>query len=1717
MAGAHVKKYHQCLMEDFSEREIVRRKMLAVPKEEGETMEQAKERIQRDIKEGITEEEVEMVVRAYADLMLACSEEISFGIVFNSKSTIFPEGDAYMAWHRLKRKYEPSTNAQKIMLRREFHQSRLIGITKSPDDWIEELEIIRARLEALGVIIDDDDLVLQVLEGLPKEYDMLVALLNARYKVDDLDVSSLREELMMYHERLNRYKKSRRRDDDGNDGSGGNNEESALTATFKGRCRGCGEYGHKKSDCPKEQAKSEGGNKFTGSCFFCKKKGHMKKDCKAWLKKKSEQANVTREESTHDEVSLVVMETTDPVRKLVLRSFPNASEDEIINWEKAYRDEIFNLISVEELALIIEEEEDDESNKCCCDISENFYNVLCCRNVDRDDSEDEEAINELQDTEDNNEINAAAEEEKQEDANLAAMDLVASSIEEAFYHMAFGDDDYELSSEENEEERESDHASDEEERTDSVAADSHATAAAQLEESEDAIRERLTSEGYTSFDIDDFIQQSRAYRENEPATRMRLQEQGLTQNEIDDWIYEHRIKERDFKPDDVEYLDHVYSSEEGSRPSHDSDDVTFGYDSDPDYWAPPSNIDHNPQDHESGFMGSDSGGDPMRDDIWLGDTGASSHMTMSLKGMHRVRDMAGSVTVGSGERLKVTKIGDKVGTVIQKNGLKKNIVLRNVKYVPDLNCNLLSLTQVINSGFAMTGNKDGLWIRKGAATFEFDHRIKSGTGVLMGIRISDREASTSISDESVKKLQAHLMHALLGHASNEHTKATCARLGINLSGTFPTCQSCAEGKIRQKNTNKYSQVKATEKGERLCFDISSVRHESSGGAKFWLLVVDEATRYQWSYFMKSKKDTKTKLLELAQELKHKHGIEIKNFRCDNAGENVEAKSYLNNHGFGGNFEFTAKGTPQHNGIVERRFATMYGRIRAILHHCGCPEDLKYKVWAECANISTDLWNIQVQKGEVMSPCELFFGSLPRYAKHLHVFGQMGIVLNGTASTLQNKLKSKGIKKMFVGYSRFHTHDVYRMYNLDTGSVSVTRDIRWLDELVGDSATRTTTILTDCDDTDEVLGGETHTDDGDKDGNNDGDKTLPVSIQKPQDDRTAVNGKESVDDGDKTTDGDETSADGTSSHDITDDDEHSDDEHGHINNPRLQRELRRLHTWYNPTANDMGELAMVGGTDESYVNPPTFNDAWNHPKDYDREKWREGIRKEFKDMIEKGVWKKMKIKDIPSDRRLIGCRWVNKVKRNGVFRARLVALGYSQIPGLDFTENYAPVIQDVTFRLVCVIMLAHGWLAEIVDIETAFLYGDLEEQIFMKIPEGYETVVADDKIDRNQDCFLLIKTIYGVVQAARQFYKKLSWTLTNKLGMKKCLADQCLFVRNDEHGVVMIAIYIDDTLCIGSKKAIDQLKTDIKKHFSTKEEGEMEEYVGCEIKRIGKHKLFMCQSNLISKLDKLFGDKVKGLILRETPAGTGFTVTRCQIPEQLVSPDEQRVYRSGVGILLYLVKFSRPDISNAVRELSKASDGADKSSLKCLYRTIRYVLDTREQYLKYEVDRNKMDSTWSIKTFCDSDFAGDKATRISVSGYCVYVLNCLVAWKSRSQKHVTLSSTEAEYVAISDVCTEIMFIRMVLEFLGVRVRMPITVHCDNIGAIFLSYNAKISQRTKHIDTKYRYVGEYVEQGTVKIVFVRSEDNVADVLTKNTSLETFKKHASRFLDVTTDIKS
>jgi len=235
---------------------------------------------------------------------------------------------------------------------------------------------------------------------------------------------------------------------------------------------------------------------------------------------------------------------------------------------------------------------------------------------------------------------------------------------------------------------------------------------------------------------------------------------------------------------------------------------------------------------------------------------------------------------------------------------------------------------------------------------------------------------------------------------------------------------------------------------------------------------------------------------------------------------------------------------------------------------------------------------------------------------------------------------------------------------------------------------------------------------------------------------------------------------------------------------------------------------------------------------------------------------------------------------------------------------------------------------------------------------------------------------------------------------------------------------------------------------------------------------MCQPDLLTKLEKTFKDKIKDLRVFKTPAIPGEVIIKTADEEEIVDKDVHRLFRSGVGMLLYLIKFSRPDISNSVREIAKVMDGPTELQVKSLYRLVKYVIDTKEKGLLMSPEKGVDPNVWTMIAFCDSDYAGDKDGRKSVSGFVIYIQGCLISWKSRKQKSVTLSSSEAEYVAISEVCAELIFLKQVLVFLGIKLVLPIIVRVDNVGVIYLANNAVSGPRMKHVNIKYHFARDLI---------------------------------------------
>ena len=324
------------------------------------------------------------------------------------------------------------------------------------------------------------------------------------------------------------------------------------------------------------------------------------------------------------------------------------------------------------------------------------------------------------------------------------------------------------------------------------------------------------------------------------------------------------------------------------------------------------------------------------------------------------------------------------------------------------------------------------------------------------------------------------------------------------------------------------------------------------------------------------------------------------------------------------------------------------------------------------------------------------------------------------------------------------------------------------------------------------------------------------------------------------------------------------------------------------------------------------------------------------------------------------------------------------------------------------------------------------------------------------------------------------------------------------GEVVICAYVDDMLIVGDEMAVDKTHEELRKSFKIVVE-EATEFLGC--KWIESEKGYVIhQPHILMKLESSFLEEVKEMKEYATPSGESYRVNRVQENEPYLSPTQQTRYRSGIGIALYLSRFSRPDICNATRELSKGMIKANEAHYKQLLRLIKYIIDTKQLMLKIELK----EGDWNMTGFCDSDFAGDNDTRKSISGYIIYLNGMIVSYRSKGQNIVTLSSTEAEYVAATDMIIDILFIKHIMDFLEVKLTLPIMVNIDNKGATFLANNEYASQRTKHIDVKYHFIRQHIEEGTIKTNLIKSEENPSDVFTKNLGHNLFWKHVNNMME-------
>ncbi|GJS88552.1 retrovirus-related pol polyprotein from transposon TNT 1-94 [Tanacetum coccineum] len=448
-------------------------------------------------------------------------------------------------------------------------------------------------------------------------------------------------------------------------------------------------------------------------------------------------------------------------------------------------------------------------------------------------------------------------------------------------------------------------------------------------------------------------------------------------------------------------------------------------------------------------------------------------------------------------------------------------------------------------------------------------------------------------------------------------------------------------------------------------------------------------------------------------------------------------------------------------------------------------------------------------------------------------------------------------------------------------------------------------------------------------------------------------------------------------------------------------------------------------------------------------------------------------------------WKNKKDENQTVirnKARLVAKGYAQEEGIDFEESFAPVARLEAVRIFVAYVAHKSFPIFQMDVKTAFLNGPLKEEVYVAQPDGFVDPDHPDKVYR------LRKALYGLKQAPRAWYDELSKFLISK-GFTKGIIDPTIFMIKYGEDILLVQIYIDDIIFGSTNPKFSKCFEKIMHgRFEMSLMGEMKFFLGLQIHQSPRG-IFINQAKYTLEILKKHGME-KGQSIG-TPMAT-----KPKLDADLSGePVDQTDYRSKIGSLMYLTS-SRPDIVQAVCYCARYQARPTEKHLKEVKRIFRYLRGTIHMGLWYPKG-----SGFELTAFSDADHAGCLDTRKSTSGGIQFLGDKLVSWMSKKQDCTAMSSAEAEYVALSASCAQVMWMRTQIQDYGFNYN-KILLYCDSQSAIAISCNPVQHSRTKHIYTRYHFIKEQVENGIIELYFVRTEYQLADMFTKALPEERFQ---------------
>ena len=501
---------------------------------------------------------------------------------------------------------------------------------------------------------------------------------------------------------------------------------------------------------------------------------------------------------------------------------------------------------------------------------------------------------------------------------------------------------------------------------------------------------------------------------------------------------------------------------------------------------------------------------------------------------------------------------------------------------------------------------------------------------------------------------------------------------------------------------------------------------------------------------------------------------------------------------------------------------------------------------------------------------------------------------------------------------------------------------------------------------------------------------------------------------------------------------------------------------------------------SCVREPTcWKDITQLPE-REAKRWIKAAEEEIISLQDTQAWV---LTQLPAKKRAIGCKWTFKVKYNtdGTverYKARLVAKGYSQKYGEDYDETFAPVVKHTTIRALLTVATTKQMLVKHFDVKTAFLHSDLTEDIYMEQPEGFVDPQKPEQVCK------LKKGIYGLKQAARAWNMKINEALLRE-SFQRSKADPCLYTKKLNGRWIFVLIYVDDLLvCYEQEGDCSRLLEVLNMDFETKDLGDVKHFLGMQIEREEDGSFLINQSHKIQEVIETFG------LNDAKPVNSPMETNYLKELNNSINPlQNDSQFRRAMGKLLYIATVARPDIATAVGFLCRKVSQPTQMDWNAAKRIIRYLKGTIDFKLKFSSTGKS-----GLTGYVDADWAGDPSDRKSTSGHLFLFKDGLISWTTRKQSTVTLSSTEAEYVAASQAGQEVIWLRQFLEDLDQIQKESTPIYEDNQGCIALAQTERINPRTKHIDVRYHFLRDLQEQGQMDLRYCPTEEMLADILTK-----------------------